>query len=111
METTVPWAFVFERVDMFPRHPVQLYEALSYLAISGVVLYGYLNWVNRMAEGFLIGVYMILMFSTRFFLEIFKTRQASYGIDNVLSVGQWLSIPFFIAGIYLVYRGYKLRKI
>jgi prolipoprotein diacylglyceryl transferase len=111
LETTVPWAFVFERVDSLPRHPVQLYEALSYLAIAGVMFYGYLKWVNRMADGFLIGVYMILMFSTRFFLEIFKTRQASYGFENYLSVGQWLSIPFIIAGIYLVYRGYRHRKV
>ncbi|MGR9106949.1 MAG: prolipoprotein diacylglyceryl transferase [Gammaproteobacteria bacterium] len=111
LETTAPWAFVFERVDNLPRHPVQLYEALSYLAISGVMLYGYLKWVNRMADGFLIGIYMILMFSARFFLEFFKTPQASYALENLLSVGQWLSIPFFIAGVYLVVRGYRLRKV
>ena len=108
--TTVPWAFIFERVDFLPRHPVQLYEALSYLAIAGVMLYGYLHWVNRMKDGFLSGVFMVLMFSARFFLETFKTRQAAYGIDNYLSVGQWLSIPFFLAGVFLIYRGYRDRS-
>lgn len=111
LETTVPWAFIFERVDFLPRHPVQLYEALSYLGIAGVMLYGYLNWVNRMKDGFLIGVFMILMFSARFVLEMFKTRQAAYGMDNYLSVGQWLSIPFFVAGLILIYRGYRGRRV
>ncbi|MGH8476568.1 MAG: prolipoprotein diacylglyceryl transferase [Methylococcales bacterium] len=110
VETTVPWAFVFERVDAFARHPVQLYEALSYLLISGVMLYGYLKWVNRMADGFLIGVYMLLMFSARFYLEIFKTPQASYDADYFLSVGQWLSVPFILAGLVFIVRAYRHRK-
>lgn len=110
LETTVPWAFVFERVDRLPRHPVQLYEALSYLAISGITLYGYLNWIKRMGDGFLSGIFLVLMFAARFCLEFFKTRQASYEADYWLSVGQWLSVPFILAGIILVYRGYKFRK-
>lgn len=110
LETSVPWAFIFERVDLQPRHPVQLYEALSYLGISGVILYGYLNWVKRMGEGYLIGMFLVIMFVTRFCLEFFKTRQASYESDFWLSVGQWLSVPFILAGIVLVWRGYLLRK-
>lgn len=111
IETTVPWAFVFERIDLLPRHPVQLYEALSYLIISGIMLWSYLRWANRMGDGFLIGIYAILMSSMRFYLEFFKTRQAAYGFDQVLSVGQWLTIPFILVGIFLVYRGYKFRKV
>ncbi|MGH8500364.1 MAG: prolipoprotein diacylglyceryl transferase, partial [Methylococcales bacterium] len=111
LETTAPWAFVFERVDSVARHPVQLYEALTYLVISGVMLFGYLKWVSRMADGFLIGVYMVLMFSARFFLETFKTRQASYEADYFWSIGQWLSVPFILAGIFLIFRGYRLRKV
>ncbi|MCI0667144.1 MAG: prolipoprotein diacylglyceryl transferase [Methylococcaceae bacterium] len=110
LETAVPWAFVFERVDDLPRHPVQLYEALSYLAISGLILYGYVKWVGRTGDGFLIGMYLVLMFSTRFGLEFFKTRQASYEAGYWLSVGQWLSVPFILAGIFLVVRGYKFRN-
>ncbi len=111
LETSVPWAFVFERIDYLPRHPVQLYEALSYLAISGIILYGYLKWTPRMADGFLSGVFMSLMFSARFIMEFFKTPQASYELDNVLTVGQWLSIPFFVAGVILAYRGYRFRNV
>ncbi|MCI0655208.1 MAG: prolipoprotein diacylglyceryl transferase [Methylococcaceae bacterium] len=111
LETTVPWAFVFERVDILARHPVQIYEALAYFVISGLMLYGYLKWVKRMADGFLIGVYMVLMFSARFFLENFKTRQAAYESDYFLSVGQWLSVPFILAGLVLMYRAYNYRKV
>lgn len=110
LETTVPWAFVFERVDALPRHPVQLYEALTYLLISGLMVYGYLKWVGRMADGFLIGVYLVLMFSSRFYLENFKTRQASYEADYILSVGQWLSVPFIAAGIFLILRAWLARR-
>jgi prolipoprotein diacylglyceryl transferase len=109
IETTVPWAFIFERIDRLPRHPVQLYEALSYLAVSGVMLFGYLKWTNRMANGFLIGMFMLLMSVARFFLEFVKIRQASYGFESALSVGQWLSIPFILAGLFLVWRGYRQR--
>jgi prolipoprotein diacylglyceryl transferase len=110
IETTVPWAFVFERVDMLPRHPVQLYEALSYLVVSAVMLFSYLKWANRMADGFLIGIFMFLMSLARFPLEFVKIRQASYGFESALSVGQWLSIPFLLAGLFLIWRGYKQRK-
>jgi prolipoprotein diacylglyceryl transferase len=110
LETSLPWAFVFERVDGLPRHPVQLYEALSYLGISGLILYGYLKWAKRMGDGFLIGIYLVLMFPARFYLEFFKTRQAAYESEYWLSVGQWLSVPFILAGIYLVYRAYRFRK-
>ena len=110
IETTVPWAFIFERVDMLPRHPVQLYEALSYLIVSGVMLFGYLKWTNRMADGFLIGMFMFLMSVARFFLEFVKIRQASYGFESALSVGQWLSIPFLLAGLFLIWQGYQQRK-
>lgn len=110
LQTSVPWAFIFTRVDQFPRHPVQLYEALSYAVISVIMLVAYLRCANRYGDGFLIGLYMLLMFPVRFLLEFLKTRQAAYAEEFTLSVGQWLSIPFILAGCFLVYRGYRLRS-
>ncbi len=109
IQTTVPWAFIFERVDLVPRHPVQLYEALIYLLISIVMLFTYLRCANRYGDGYIIGIYMLLMFPSRFFLEFLKIRQAAYGADLSWSVGQWLSLPFILMGCVLVYRGYKNR--
>jgi len=108
--STVPWAFVFQRVDLIPRHPVQLYEALSYLIISTIMFLCYLRYAGRKADGFLIGIYLVLLFSARFCLEFFKTRQASYTTEIPISVGQWLSVPFILLGFFLLIRAYRLER-
>jgi len=101
--TTVPWAVVFQQVDMFPRHPVQLYESISYFFVFLLLLTMYLKIDLKKRGGVFLATFMITVFSARFFLEFVKTKQAAY--ENILgmSTGQMLSIPFIIAGlIYLV---------
>ncbi len=97
----LPWAIVFNRIDTIPRHPVQLYEAFSYLALffGFVLIYKFTDIIKK--EGALFGLALSFGVTTRFLLEFFKVRQASYNTDLLLSTGQLLSIPFIIGGIII----------
>lgn len=103
LPTTVPWAVVFMRVDTLPRHPVQLYEAMAYALIFGVLF----RACHRGADqrlGRLSGWFLVLVFGVRFALEYFKTPQAAYEQGFALTVGQWLSLPCILVGVWLVVR-------
>ena len=106
--STVPWAFVFEKIDQQPRHPAQLYEALAYFLIFIVLIILYKKMHNRVNKGFFVGVSLSLVFIARFFIEFIKERQSNFEENMILDMGQILSIPFIIAGLYFVY--YGLRK-
>ena len=97
--TDVPWAIVFSRVDMLPRHPAQLYEAFSYLIIFFILTYIYVKQRKNLKEGFIFGLFLVLIFSVRFIVEFYKVRQADYSLDIGLTTGQLLSIPFLLLGI------------
>lgn len=108
--TTLPWAFVFEKVDDIPRHPVQLYESITYGVIFILLLVFYRKFQGKLKRGILSGVFLVSVFTARFLLEFMKTRQASYGYDLTISVGQWLSIPLVIAGTILLVRTYTQKS-
>jgi len=109
-KTSVAWGVVFDRVDKFSRHPVQLYEAFSYLIIFFIMLTLYLKLPFEKSTKVLGGLFLILVFGVRFVLEFFKTRQADYVISS-LSVGQLLSIPFIVFGaIWLIWGLKSLKK-
>lgn len=103
------WGVVFERVDNIPRHPVQLYEAACYLIIF-VLLFTLAKTPKIRQPGYLLGLFLALVFSARFVLEFFKTPQAAYEAGNLITVGQWLSVPFVFAGIILMLRSRKMRS-
>jgi phosphatidylglycerol---prolipoprotein diacylglyceryl transferase len=105
--TNVPWAIVFIRIDEFPRHPVQLYEAFSYLGITILLLFIYRRWSKCLNDGFLFGLFLAIIFGVRFLLEFVKERQAEYSADLLFSTGQFLSIPFVLVGLYFIYRSMK----
>jgi phosphatidylglycerol:prolipoprotein diacylglycerol transferase len=109
--TDVPWAFVFERVDMLPRHPVQLYEAFGYLLLF--LLLHFLYWKKAAGEksGLLFGLFLSILFSLRIVLENYKNSQGGFesSLGDTLSTGQWLSIPFVLIGFYFIWRGLKLE--
>jgi phosphatidylglycerol---prolipoprotein diacylglyceryl transferase len=98
--TTVPWAFVFQKIDAVPRHPGQLYEALAYFIIF-LFLNFYSKNVNK-REGYLFGLCVVLLFSARFFLEFLKIDQVGFEADMVINMGQVLSLPFIAAGLLLM---------
>lgn len=102
--TSVPWAFTFIREDNIPRHPTQIYEALAYLLIFGFLMYQYWKTDIRLQEGKLFGWFMLLVFGARFFIEFLKVDQSAFEANMSLNMGQWLSIPLTLVGLYFVLR-------
>jgi prolipoprotein diacylglyceryl transferase len=100
--TDVPWAFVFTAVDQQPRHPAQLYEA-----ISCFILFGFLFWLwsrrkAKTPEGSLLGIFLIYIFGLRFVYEFLKENQVDFENNMALNMGQWLSIPAVLGGIFVL---------
>jgi len=109
VETTLPWGFVFLRNgETAPKHPTQIYEALAYLAIFFLLFRIYWNKKGVVREGFLFGLFLVLVFAFRFFIEYVKEDQVAFEAGMSLNMGQWLSIPFVVAGAGLLI--YSLRK-
>lgn len=109
--TDVPWAFVFERVDMLPRHPGQLYEALAYLLLFFIMLFLYKKYSKTLHRGFFFGLCLTEIFTFRFFIEFLKENQVNFEDSMSLNMGQWLSIPFVIIGVYFMcFYGKKASK-
>lgn len=106
--TDLPWAFVFVQRDMIPRHPAQIYEALSYLAIFIFLITTYYRKDGKPKYGLLFGWFLSLVFGARFLLEFLKAPQVAFEQDMLLNMGQILSIPFVLIGAYLIYRAGKL---
>jgi len=100
--TTVPWAVVFQRIDLLPRHPVQLYEAISYLLIFFLLLILYKKGADKVRPGVIFASFLVAVFSARFVLEFVKTKQAAYSNDFWMTTGQMLSIPFVLAGLIFI---------
>ncbi|MFH7016032.1 prolipoprotein diacylglyceryl transferase [Flavobacterium sp. FlaQc-47] len=96
------WGVVFQRDDMIPRHPTQLYEAFAYLLIFGILLYMYKIEKIRNASGLIFGTFFMLLFVARFIIEFFKENQESFENNMIINMGQILSIPFIIIGLVLV---------
>ena len=110
--TNNDYGIIFSIVDPIPRHPTQLYEAFAYLLIFFLLKRMYWKGQAYLQEGKLIGTLLITMFTARFFIEFSKNPQGGiekYEVLNVLSTGQWLSIPFIIIGGLLLYRLKKQR--
>jgi phosphatidylglycerol:prolipoprotein diacylglycerol transferase len=108
--THADWGVVFARVDQIPRHPAQVYEALSYLMIFFFLyrMYWKTKWYK--VDGVIFGSFLVLCFGARFFLEFFKENQVGFEASLPLNMGQLLSIPLVIAGAALVIRGYRREK-
>ena len=102
--TDMPWAFVFEQVDMLPRHPAQLYEAIAYFIffLGMVYLYKKSDHGTKLHRGFLFGLCLTEIFTFRFFVEFLKENQVDFENTMTLNMGQWLSVPFIIIGIYFM---------
>lgn len=111
--TTLPWGFEFVRshkwvAEFAPAavHPTQIYEALCYLATFGILCWLYYRRdIARRRPGILFGIGLIGTFLTRFFIEYIKTEQVPFEEGWALYMGQWLSIPFILLGIYMIWRG------
>ncbi|MEC8133748.1 MAG: prolipoprotein diacylglyceryl transferase [Bacteroidota bacterium] len=106
----LPWAVVFKAVDNIPRHPGQLYEALGYVFVFLIVNSIYWKTKKGLQEGYLFGLFLLLLMTVRVFVEQFKIAQVDGREDWILGLntGQVLSIPFIIIGIYFMFF-YKIK--
>lgn len=92
-------------LDAVPyRHPAQLYESFSYIFVFLILWYFYSKTSKKDQSGFLFGLFLILLWTVRFFVEFFKEPQGEEYINWLsLNTGQWLSIPFIIIGLYFMF--------
>jgi len=106
--TSLPWGFIFERNnETVAKHPTQIYESLCYLITFGVLWYMYWKTKSKDYQGLLTGVFFLFVFTSRFFIEYVKEVQEPWETTMSLHMGQWLSIPFMLAGIVLIILSFK----
>lgn len=105
--TDVPWAFVFERVDQLPRHPGQLYEALCYAVFFVIGWWFYRRRPSLVGTGFFFGLCLTLIFTSRILIEYTKENQVDFESGMLLNMGQLLSVPFVLIGLWCMRRGWK----
>lgn len=110
IQTTLPWGVIFERVDNIPRHPAQLYEAISYLIIFTIMMILYKKFRDRLKNGFFFGLGSVLFFTARFLIEFVKENQVGFEDKMAFNMGQLLSLPFVLAGIGFIIYGLKMTK-
>ena len=103
--TNMPWGFIFDRNnETIAKHPTMIYEALCYLISFGLLMYFFYRKKSlKDHTGFLTGVFFIGIFFTRFMIEFIKEKQEAFEATMALDMGQILSIPFIIAGVWLIY--------
>ena len=110
--TDLPWGFLFVRNgDTLPCHPTQIYEALCYIVVSVVLVLLYSKPRYARMHGLMLGVFLIMVFSARFFVEFLKQNQETFEQGMALNMGQILSIPAIIAGIGLVIYAFKKKQV
>ncbi|HHW82121.1 MAG TPA: prolipoprotein diacylglyceryl transferase [Bacteroidales bacterium] len=124
--TSQPWGFRFitnighwkagvaEPIFSEPSHPTQIYEALIYLLVFAITMHLYWKTNAIKRQGLLIGIGMIIIFVSRFLIEFVKHVQVPSEIamreSTGLILGQWLSIPFILWGLWLVWNAYRGAK-
>lgn len=97
--TDVPWAFVFQQIDMLPRHPGQLYEAIAYALLMFIGWSVYRRRPQRVGTGFFFGMCLTYIFTARFLIEFTKEIQEPFEASLPINMGQILSLPFIAIGI------------
>ncbi len=112
--TNLPWGFQFVRYydpayTGDPRHPTQIYEGLVYLFTFFLLYRSYFKGWATKQPGLLFAIFLILVFGSRILVEFLKEPQVGFEANMALNMGQWLSIPLVIAGVYIWYIGWKKR--
>ncbi|WP_417886420.1 prolipoprotein diacylglyceryl transferase [Zunongwangia sp.] len=106
--TNSDYGVIFQNLgETFPRHPAQLYESFCYLLIFLLLFYLYWKTDKRFKVGYIFGLFLVLLWTVRFFIEFIKEPQVAERGTWLINTGQWLSIPFIIAGLYFMYRPQK----
>lgn len=111
--TDAPWGFCFvtnlyswmhgaQPVFSLPSHPTQIYEALCYLALFGLLMWLYWKKNAQERPGLIFGIFFVVLFTSRFLIEFVKNPQEEFEVGMLLNMGQLLSIPFILAGVALI---------
>lgn len=108
--TDSSFSVVFARVDDLARYPAQLFESIGYFVIFLILLFTYLPRKEKTPRGLLAGLFLVLIFAWRFFIEFFKERQEAFEEGWFLDMGQILSIPVIIIGLVLIVYSLKPKK-
>jgi prolipoprotein diacylglyceryl transferase len=120
--TDVAWGFKFLNNDedltnfmkfqtpIPVRHPTQLYEALFYLVLFVLFYWLWKHKRTAVGPGFMFGLFCVLMFSFRFLMEFMKENQVAFEAALPINMGQILSLPFIIWGIFMIARSQKLKQ-
>lgn len=109
--TDVPWAFVFQQIDMLPRHPGQLYEAIAYALLMLIGWSVYRRRPQRVGTGFFFGMCLTYIFTARFLIEFTKEIQEPFEASLPINMGQILSLPFIAIGIVCMAGGKWMRRL
>lgn len=110
MPTELPWAVVFARVDMLPRHPSMLYESLLCIVVLITLAAIYYKYDKKPPEGSLFGAFLVMLFSGRFLIEFSKETLADFLAGSLLDMGQLLSIPFMLIGAWILLKKVNWKK-
>lgn len=104
--TQLPWGFIFIlNGEDFARHPAQLYEAMSCFMIFLILWLLYLKTDIKHKTGMLFGIFCTVLFSLRIFYEALKENQVEFENSMALNMGQILSIPMVLVGIFFIIKG------
>ena len=108
--TDLPWGFIFERRgETLPKHPTQIYEALTYLLLGFFLLWNYNHRLEKRYRGWFLGMFFLICFGMRSLIEFIKEPQVDFEENMLFDMGQNLSVPFIIAGIVLLVYAYKKK--
>ena len=108
--TDVPWAFIFEKVDALPRHPSQLYEAIAYALLFVILWALHKMWPEKIGTGWYFGFCLTYIFTFRFLIEYTKEIQEAFEASLPIDMGQILSIPFVIIGVWCMVKSKKVKR-
>jgi prolipoprotein diacylglyceryl transferase len=104
IETALPWGFVFiKNLEVVPKHPTQIYEALTYFLIFVLLIWLYFKNEGKPRPGIFFSLFLILVFGMRILIEFIKEDQVAFEAGMALNMGQWLSIPLVILGAVLLW--------
>ncbi len=113
MPSDLPWAVIFvrdtakEHMPLVARHPSQMYEALAYLITFITCLFVYRKYKTATPGGRIMGLMLAMLFTARFFIEYLKENQSAFESGLYLDMGQYLSIPFILTGLFFFIRSYR----
>lgn len=111
--TDVPWAFIFYQNNQYshvPRHPTQLYESLSVFLLFVVLYWLWSKYKAALPRGLLFGLFVTFLFTFRFLVEFLKENQEAFEDEMTLNMGQILSIPLILVGLFILFKVWQNPK-